>query len=43
MEDGLEGVSSSLLCAGESLQTMVFPQPVDKEKEKRKEEQFIKI
>lgn len=26
------GVSSLLLCAGESLQTMVFPQPVDKEK-----------
>lgn len=29
MEDGLEGVSSLLLCAGESLQTMVFPQPVE--------------
>lgn len=43
MEDGLEGVSSLLLCAGESLQTMVFPQPVDKGKDKRKEEQFIKI
>lgn len=35
------GVSGLLLCAGETLQTMVFPQPVDKEK--IKEEQFIKI
>lgn len=39
----LGGSSSLLLGAGESLQTMVFPQPVDEEKEEMKGEQYIPI